>query len=188
MISEIQVLCIMASSEVITLQLGSFSNFACSHLWNLQANCFYYSKDAPFGHEFNHDVFYREGRNLQNKMTFNPRTVLIDLKGSTRTATWPVDHAYDGNLTDEGKFWDGPVQIHKAEPFARSSKSEELGEAEYKPMASDPITRDSWAGYLQNKFHPKSVRGRAEPPAPYNSPHTLMMPLRCRCDGGTMVG
>lgn len=49
------------------------------------------------------------------------------------------------------------MQIHKAEPLARSSKSEELGEGGGKSATSDFIIKDTWAGYLQNKFHPKTV-------------------------------
>ncbi|XP_003743364.1 protein misato homolog 1 [Galendromus occidentalis] len=146
----------MVKGEVITLQLGSFSNFVASHLWNLQSQCFYYSKDAPFGHEFDHDVYYREGRSFLNKTTFTPRTVLIDLKGSVRNCSWPVDQAYDGPNDDEQKVWDGQVQIHKAEPQAASSKSEELGEVDVRPKKA-PLQKNSWAGYLQNKYHPKSV-------------------------------
>lgn len=53
-------------------------------------------------------------------------------------------------------FDSGRVQIHKAEPQASSSKSEELGEVDVGPK-KPALQKKSWAGYLHNKYHPKSV-------------------------------
>lgn len=49
----------MTGHEILTLQLGHYSNFVGAHLWNLQEFSFDYNSERPS--EINHDVLFREG-------------------------------------------------------------------------------------------------------------------------------
>lgn len=49
----------MVVGEILTLQLGHYSNFIGAHWWNLQEQSFEYNTPTPS--EVNHDVLYREG-------------------------------------------------------------------------------------------------------------------------------
>uniref|UniRef100_A0A8D9AWZ6 Protein misato homolog 1 n=1 Tax=Cacopsylla melanoneura TaxID=428564 RepID=A0A8D9AWZ6_9HEMI len=70
-------------SEIITLQFGQYSNFIGTHWWNLQEAGFDYTPDLIS--DINHDVLFREGLNHRKEVTFTPRMLLVDLKGSLQT-------------------------------------------------------------------------------------------------------
>lgn len=72
-----------SSNEIVTLQIGNYSNHVASHFWNLQESLFVYKLDNKNNTQLpdiNHDFLFREGLNSQNSLTFTPRAVLIDLK------------------------------------------------------------------------------------------------------------
>jgi len=73
----------MSDRAIITLQLGNYANYVGAHFWNLQEASFVYG-GGGFDPETLpcHDVLYREGQTLQGEMTFTPRLVVVDLKGS----------------------------------------------------------------------------------------------------------
>ena len=92
--------------ELITLQLGNYSNFVGTHWWNIQESSFNYDdQSSDEKSEFNPDVTFREGLNLRRQVTYTPRVVFVDLKKNFGNA--PVHHSklYDNNdLGNYGKM------------------------------------------------------------------------------------
>lgn len=110
--------------EVITLQLGHYSNFVGTHWWNLQDASLSYDLDAPLG-EIQSDVVFREGQTFGGHVTYTPRLIAMDLKGSLRTLR------QEGSLYDSGKdtsaaTWEGNFMMHKESPPLKNSFLEDL--------------------------------------------------------------
>ncbi|XP_033750191.1 protein misato homolog 1-like [Pecten maximus] len=102
----------MATREVVTLQIGHYSNFVGAHWWNIQESSFIYDpKLAPAQKDIDHDILFREGKNLRGEVTYTPRLVAFDLKGSLNTLK------QEGNLYDyrnqEEIQWTGDVTLHQ---------------------------------------------------------------------------
>ncbi|KAL3984138.1 histone H2A [Sarotherodon galilaeus] len=130
--------------EVITLQLGHYSNFAGTHWWNLQDASLSYDPETLPG-EIQSDVVFREGQTLGGHVTYTPRLIAMDLKGSLRTLR------QEGSLYDAGKdtsavTWDGSIMMHEQSPPAKNSfledldkldKGEILAQADF-PSSSQP--------------------------------------------------
>ncbi|XP_039977266.1 protein misato homolog 1 isoform X2 [Xiphias gladius] len=110
--------------EIITLQLGHYSNFVGTHWWNLQDASISYDPETPPG-EILSDVVFREGQTLGGHVTYTPRLIAMDLKGSLRTLR------QEGRLYDAGKdisavSWEGSLMMHKESPPAKNSFLEDL--------------------------------------------------------------
>ncbi|XP_012251024.2 protein misato isoform X2 [Athalia rosae] len=151
----------MTTREILTIQLGHYSNFVGTHWWNIQESSFSYDSDQSS--EINHDVLYREGENSKKQTTFTPRLLLIDLKGST------------GHLNERGDLYDSaedslipPVELWDPDnyevtteptipkvPFIQSLE-QTFANTEPKDFnfESDVTV---WADYLVPRFHPRTV-------------------------------
>ena len=150
----------MTSREVLTIQLGHYSNFIGTHWWNLQESNFSYDPTNPS--EVNHDVLYREGENFKREVTYTPRLLLVDLKESC------------GYLKQEGTLYDIPkyqgtecllwdeekVEVTQMEPATKTPFVKSLEEPS---ETSEPTSYDledhinSWVDYLVPRFHPRTV-------------------------------
>ncbi|CAF94151.1 unnamed protein product, partial [Tetraodon nigroviridis] len=114
--------------EVITLQLGHYSNFVGAHWWNLQDASLSYDPDVLPG-DTQSDVLFREGQTLGGHVTYTPRLIAMDVKGSLRTLR------QEGSLYDPGKdtsavTWEGSLMMHKESPPAKNSFLEDLDKLE----------------------------------------------------------
>ncbi|XP_037329559.2 protein misato homolog 1 isoform X2 [Pungitius pungitius] len=110
--------------EVVTLQLGHYSNFVGTHYWNLQDASLSYDPETPPS-EIQSDVLFREGQTPGGQVTHTPRLVAIDLKGSLRTLR------QEGNLYDTGTdtsaaTWEGSLMMHTESPPQKNSFLEDL--------------------------------------------------------------
>uniref|UniRef100_A0AAV2K2G0 Protein misato homolog 1 n=1 Tax=Knipowitschia caucasica TaxID=637954 RepID=A0AAV2K2G0_KNICA len=110
--------------EVLTLQLGHYSNYVGTHWWNLQDASLSYDPDAPLG-EIQSDVVFREGQTSGGHATYTPRLIAMDLKGSLRTLR------QEGSLYDPGKdtsaaSWEGNLMLHKESPPSKNPFLEDL--------------------------------------------------------------
>ncbi|XP_019959962.2 protein misato homolog 1 isoform X1 [Paralichthys olivaceus] len=110
--------------EVVTLQLGHYSNFVGTHWWNLQDASLSYGPEEPLG-EIQSDVVFREGQTRGAHVTYTPRLIAMDLKGSLRTLR------QEGSLYDAGKdmtavTWEGSLLMHEESPPAKNSFLEDL--------------------------------------------------------------
>ncbi|KAM7373485.1 hypothetical protein PAMP_008332 [Pampus punctatissimus] len=136
--------------EVVTLQLGHYSNFVGTHWWNLQDASLSYDPELPPG-EIQSDVVFREGQTLSGHVTYTPRLIAVDLKGSLRTLR------QEGSLYDAGKdisavTWEGSLMMHKESPPVKNSflddldkldKGEILAEADFLPSSKPHCSADS---------------------------------------------
>uniref|UniRef100_A0A3Q3LF75 Protein misato homolog 1 n=1 Tax=Mastacembelus armatus TaxID=205130 RepID=A0A3Q3LF75_9TELE len=110
--------------EVVTLQLGHYSNFVGTHWWNLQDASLSYDPETPPG-EIQSDVVFREGQTPGGHVTYTPRLIAMDLKGSLRTLR------QEGRLYDAGKdssalTWEGSFVMHKESPPEKNSFLQDL--------------------------------------------------------------
>lgn len=104
---------------------------------------------TEFPKEVNHDVLFREGRNLRGEVTFTPRLVLLDLNNSQgslkREGTLYHDDA------EEDVRWVGDVTLHQApavkkNQFLQDLEQDErlaLNEMEYDDDVKRPDGRDN---------------------------------------------
>ncbi|XP_058475726.1 protein misato homolog 1 [Solea solea] len=110
--------------EVVTLQLGHYSNFVGTHWWNLQDASLSYDPETPPG-EIQSDVMFREGQTLGGHVTYTPRLIAMDLKGSLQTLR-QEGHLYDAGKDTSAVTWEGNLRMHKQSPPAKNSFLEEL--------------------------------------------------------------
>ncbi|XP_029938036.1 protein misato homolog 1 isoform X2 [Salarias fasciatus] len=172
--------------EVVTLQLGHYSNFVGTHWWNLQDAGLSYDPDSSGSGEIQSDVVFREGQTPGGHVTYTPRLIAMDLKGSLRTLR------QEGSLYDPGKdtsavSWEGSLVMHKESPPEKNSfledldkmEGEILAEADFSPQPrrSGPLGVDSvnrqldrarrgyrlegsvrvWSDFLRIHLHPRTV-------------------------------
>ncbi|XP_052797879.1 protein misato homolog 1-like isoform X2 [Mya arenaria] len=110
----------MSVKEIVTLQIGHFSNFVGTHLWNIQESSFIYDPASASEKEVNHDVLYREGQNQRRQITFTPRLVASDLKGSLKTLKQQGE-LYDTGTEGEEILWPGDVTMHTEEAAGKNA-------------------------------------------------------------------
>uniref|UniRef100_T1JDX5 Misato Segment II tubulin-like domain-containing protein n=1 Tax=Strigamia maritima TaxID=126957 RepID=T1JDX5_STRMM len=116
--------------EIVTLQVGHFSNFIGAHWWNLQEGSFVYDEKTLT--DINHDMLFREGRTRNGEDTYVPRLVAIDLKGSLNTLK-EDGILYGGGQKSSEVPWIGNVSVFKTEP---SQKNEFLCDLEKEEVRS----------------------------------------------------
>ncbi|KAK2709218.1 protein misato homolog 1-like [Artemia franciscana] len=169
--------------EIITLQIGGYSNHIGSHFWNIQEDNFIYKTDRKYQttSSVNHDVLFQEGQTLQKETTYIPRLVCVDLKGGL--GSMPQEGIlYKGKDIGKTSYWEGKVEIHKGEKSQKNPYLLGLEEAEQKAFGKlsspsnekDFCSGDSdissttgnrnleshikvWTDYLRPHFHPKSI-------------------------------
>ncbi|KAM3857945.1 protein misato homolog 1 [Diretmus argenteus] len=110
--------------EVITLQLGHYSNYVGTHWWNLQDASLSYDPESPLG-EIQSDVVFREGQTLGGHVTYTPRLIAMDLKGSLQTLR------QEGSLYGTGKetsafTWEGDIMMHEESPPTKNPFLQDL--------------------------------------------------------------
>lgn len=119
----------MGTREIVTLQIGHYSNFVGTHWWNLQESSFNYDPaKASDDKEINHDILWREGQTLKGETTYTPRLISFDLKGSLRTLK-QEGILYDINTQEEVK-WGGDVNLHQSVPIAKNQYLQDLQDQE----------------------------------------------------------
>ncbi|XP_077446451.1 protein misato homolog 1 [Stigmatopora argus] len=114
--------------EVITLQLGHYSNFVGTHWWNLQDASLSYDPDIPPG-EIQSDILFREGQTLGGNITYTPRLIAMDLKGSLQTLR-QEGSLYDNSGDTSAISWDGSMMVHEENPTPKNVFLEDLDKLE----------------------------------------------------------
>ncbi|KAJ1473249.1 Misato segment II tubulin-like domain-containing protein [Baffinella frigidus] len=122
--------------EIMSVQLGGYSNFAGAHFWNLQAlnphlleECMSYSEEDPSSSEVVSEIMFRAGQTERSAETYVPRLMLLGLKderGSMRRTGYLYDdtpmqgslQAGGGDLGVSVTSWGGATQIFASEPVA----------------------------------------------------------------------
>lgn len=137
--------------EVVTLQLGHYSNFIGTHWWNLQDAGLCYDPDSPPG-ELQSDVLFREGRTLGGQVTYTPRLIAMDLKGSLQTLR-QEGSLYETDHEDATFTWEGQIMTHKECPTSKNSFLQDLNSLD---MGSFPAQSD-----FSGPGHCSVTRGKA---------------------------
>lgn len=124
---------------MITVQLGHYANHVGAHFWNLQENSFSYDDTGGGGGDgkrrpaVNHSVLYREGETMAGEVTFTPRLVCVDLKGSLGLLPEYGDLYQDrANRKKEAgsMLWSGDSAVQKEEPKRKNDFQRELETSE----------------------------------------------------------
>lgn len=153
--------------EILTLQLGNYANYVGTHLWNIQEASFVYGS-ATNPSELSQDIFYREGKTPAGQVTFTPRMILVDLKGSLKHLQEDGDlYSNKPNQSTENiltqMLWDPekfeeikeePVEKYQYQKDLESDVPSDLcNETEYK--FKETVT--SWTDYSFARYHPRSI-------------------------------
>ncbi|XP_066524273.1 protein misato homolog 1 isoform X2 [Hoplias malabaricus] len=123
--------------EVVTLQLGHYSNHVGTHWWNLQDASLCYDTDLSTG-ELQSDVLFREGLTFGGHVTYTPRLIALDLKGSLQTLK------QEGSLyTTTGQdtstlTWQGQIMTHKEPPPEKNSFLQDLDKLDNGELIAEP--------------------------------------------------
>uniref|UniRef100_A0A1B6LBE0 Protein misato homolog 1 n=1 Tax=Graphocephala atropunctata TaxID=36148 RepID=A0A1B6LBE0_9HEMI len=164
---------VFSGNEIVTLQFGHYSNFIGTHWWNCQEAGFHYIPDTPS--EINHDVLFREGQTSRGEVTFTPRLLLVDLKGSlgclpeegrlygtspgpdTSLPLWPPDKVTVQSRASESKN-EFLQDLEQGETLATSLPTElkKSGKAVPKLYHLDDSVR-SWSDFLRPHLHPRNI-------------------------------
>ncbi|XP_056273862.1 protein misato homolog 1 [Pseudoliparis swirei] len=110
--------------EVITLQLGHYSNFVGTHWWNLQDASLSYDGEMAPSH-VQSDVLFREGQTTGGHVTHTPRLIAMDLKGSLRTLR-QEGSLYDAGNDTSAVTWEGNLLKVEESPAQKNSFLEDL--------------------------------------------------------------
>ncbi|XP_069576990.1 protein misato homolog 1 [Brachyistius frenatus] len=110
--------------EVVTLQLGHYSNFVGTHWWNLQDASLSYDPEAALG-EIQSDAVFRQGETLGGHVTYTPRLIAMDLKGSLRTLR-REGRLYDAARETPAVTWEGSLMMHRESPPVKNSFLQDL--------------------------------------------------------------
>jgi len=180
---------------LITIQCGNYSNHVGSHFWNLQESGFVYTTDsqntarsASYPEEVlevDNDILYREGLTLNKEVTFTPRLIAVDLKGSL--GALPECGELYGKISIPkedtlSNYWTGGHQIFREEPFVRNEFLSELGDNSENILSEKDVdictdkdddteagpsnesklynlegSVNFWSDYLGARYHPQSV-------------------------------
>ncbi|XP_045493080.1 protein misato [Colias croceus] len=147
----------MSTREILTIQLGHYSNYVGAHFWNIQELSFDYTGTVKT--EVNHDILYREGQTSTGEVTYTPRLLLADLKGSLKTL--PATGGLESATNDEGDLpWSYVEKIE--DPPAEKNEFLSDIEAENPPDTQDKkyILEDNintWTDYLYPRFHSRTI-------------------------------
>ncbi|XP_053666113.1 protein misato [Anopheles marshallii] len=160
--------------EILTFQLGNYSNYIGTHWWNIQESSFNYDPNAKPS-EIDHSILYREGQTRQRQVTFTPRLLMVDLNGTLKHVPrtgdlyeQPIDpeqiSSDPAEVTDIG--WEtGKVEVIKKEKSAgkhpyqadlqagSSNDSEEATEKDY----NFSNTVENWIDFSYTRYHPRSL-------------------------------
>ncbi|XP_053671958.1 protein misato [Anopheles nili] len=162
--------------EVLTFQLGNYSNYIGTHWWNIQESSFNYDPNAEPS-EIDHAVLYREGQTRQRQTTFTPRVLMVDLNGTLKHIPRsgdlyeePIDSTTitkdSSEITDIE--WDSekieiiekqkPAQKHpyQADLQASSSNINDDEDQEEKDYDFSNTVQD-WIDFSYTRYHPRSI-------------------------------
>lgn len=145
----------MSTREILTLQFGHYTNYVGAHFWNIQELSFDYTGLTKT--ECNHDVLFREGRTSTGEVTYTPRLLVADLKGSLKS------FKQAGGLPDEAQDIPQPwqnVEVIKEPECSKNQYLNDLDKNIQKPLSKEYNLEEdvvTWTDYLYSRFHPRTV-------------------------------
>ena len=135
----------------------------------LQESSFNYDPTVDSS-EINHDVLFREGRTAKNEVTFTPRMLLVDLKGSLQYYSKEGDlykNSLDPSNLDEyveqvkeNMLWDSQtVEVIKEVPVEKPEFQKDLSSDAAEPgkVYNLKDTVKNWPDFLFTRYHPRTI-------------------------------
>ncbi|TKY70544.1 misato-like protein 1 [Spatholobus suberectus] len=122
--------------EIVTIQVGDFANFVGAHFWNFQDELLGLagdpSTDSVFkNQDLNMDVLYRTGETQQGILTYTPRLVSINLRGSLGSmSSRGTLYTEVAPTTPDVVTWTGRVSTQASEPYKKNLFLQRLYEEE----------------------------------------------------------
>ncbi len=168
----------MSDRAVITVQCGNYANYVGTHFWNLQESKFVYQSDEP-PPELCHDVLFRDGETDDRQVTFTPRLVAVDLKGSLGLLP-ELGDLYERPRVPklDSLLWEGSTEVRKEEPPRKNDFQRQLEVEENNLLDEDKDICESspdgkerkssqvdyvlegqvhfWSDFLRARYHPKT--------------------------------
>ncbi|CAG9784915.1 unnamed protein product [Diatraea saccharalis] len=145
----------MTTREILTLQFGHYSNYVGSHFWNIQELSFDYT--GTKNNDINHDILYREGESAKGEVTYTPRLILADLKGSLKTL--PATGSLPLETVNEDPQWETVETIEETVPernqFLMDIDSEDVNIEENQYNFEEDVK--TWTDFLYPRFHNRTV-------------------------------
>ncbi|CAL8292405.1 unnamed protein product [Merluccius merluccius] len=141
--------------EVVTLQLGHYSNFVGTHWWNLQDAS---NEDLS---EVNPDVLFREGRTAGGQVTFTPRLVSMDLKGSLQTLR-QEGSLYSTDTDSATVSWEGDIMVHQESPASKNPFLQDLDTLETGAVLAQEDFESTYQAQCSAAAGPDSVNRQLE--------------------------
>ncbi|KAM0471635.1 hypothetical protein ACHAPX_009292 [Trichoderma viride] len=142
--------------EIVTLQLGSLSNYVATHFWNTQESYFTYSEDEKS--HVDHNIHWRAGLGEDGSDTFLPRTVVYDLKGGFGSLR-KMNPMYDAPSEDVAmaSLWHGKTAVHKETAVSAIDyqKALDAGIQPASKLAASDVRY--WSDFSRVYYHPKSL-------------------------------
>ncbi|XP_077215367.1 plasma membrane, autoregulation-binding site, misato segment II, myosin-like, tubulin/FtsZ protein [Tasmannia lanceolata] len=160
--------------EIVTIQIGGFSNYICSHFWNFQDELLGLATE-PHGDpiyrnpSLDMDVLYRAGETPQGIRTYTPRLLSIDFQGSlgslgscgsiyNETPSYNPSHV--GTWT--GKVTRCVSEPHKKNLFLQSLDEEETDDPQSQVEDKDRVEClesgvQYWTDFSKVHYHPRSL-------------------------------
>ncbi|XP_015603169.1 protein misato [Cephus cinctus] len=148
----------MTAREILSFQFGHYSNFIGTHWWNIQESNFSYDQDHPS--DINHDVLYRQGETQRKEVTFTPRLLAVDLKGTLGYLSEQGNLYEECDSEESNSLWENKdleVVTEPApakSPFIQSLEAN-AGESARKFDLESEV--NSWVDYLVPRFHPRTI-------------------------------
>ncbi|CAK1550954.1 unnamed protein product [Leptosia nina] len=147
----------MTTREILTLQFGHYSNYVGAHFWNIQEQSFDYTGTVKS--EVNHDILYREGQSSKGEVTYTPRLLLADLKGSLKTLPASGGLELESNSIDNVP-WNSVEKIEEPtadkNEFLTDIDAEDPPDTRNKQYVLDKDV-NTWTDYLFPRFHSRTV-------------------------------
>ena len=156
----------MSGKEVITFQVGNYSNFVGAHYWNLQETLLEDRNSRENNHnELNPDILYRNGLDFRTgHSTHRPRVIALDLKENVRNFAKAND--LQDEKAEDAIIWEGAIEKYDrsnetATTDMSAQKCSTPGRINGRADITKPYSENkmmSWSDFALSHFHDKSVQ------------------------------
>lgn len=123
--------------EIITVQVGGFSNYVGSHFWNFQDELLGLAEDGNEDLTFKNtgldmDVLYRLGETSQGIPSYTPRLLSVDSRGSLGAVRASGSLYEKTSLSNASSVltWGGTVAQYVSQPYEKNEFLQSLEEEE----------------------------------------------------------
>lgn len=118
-----------------------------------------YDSNKESSSTINHDVLYREGKNTQGHVTYTPRLLSVDLKGSLKHLKANGELYNDVNADEESPLWDD-IEVVQQEKTEKPKYQKDLEKEEPISNYTDyqfSETVETWTDFMYSRLHPRSI-------------------------------